>query len=97
VLTLLLAAFALLGWLLVLADAAGLAAWAAVWALYLAAMSLAALGGGLRFRSVRVAALAAAGIVLTHGAYLGGFVRGVLDRPRRNVRRAGLSATGSRT
>jgi hypothetical protein len=97
VLTLLLAAFAVLGWLLVLAGSLGLAAWAAVWVVYVAAVLVAAVGGGLRFRSTQVAVVAAAGIVLTHAAYTGGFLRGLLDRPRAPVRRAGLSATGSRT
>jgi hypothetical protein len=48
--------------------------------LYLAAVAVATLAAAMRFQSAVVGALAAAGIVATHAAYLAGFARGALSR-----------------
>ncbi len=74
--------WALLGWLLVLAGPAERDAWLAVWAAYLATVVGVSLLGGLRFHSVRVGLLTAAGLVLTHGVYAASFVAGFARRAR---------------
>jgi GT2 family glycosyltransferase len=68
------------GWLLVPAGYTD--AWVAIWLLYAAAVGSAAFFGGLRFRSARVGALAAAGLVLTHVTYSVAFVSGLARRTR---------------
>jgi glycosyltransferase involved in cell wall biosynthesis len=69
-------AWALLGWVLVLGGRLAFEAWAAVWGVYIVVVLVAAGFGGLRFGSLRVAALTAVGLPLTHGAYALGFVSG---------------------
>jgi hypothetical protein len=66
----------LFGWLLILAGPSGLYAWIAVWLAYLAVIAVAATFGGLRFYSVRVGMLTAAGLPLTHWVYSVSFVTG---------------------
>ena len=73
-------AWAGFGWLLVLAGETEI--WLAIWALYLAAVLIAAFFGGLRFRSARVGALVAPGLVLTHFTYSVAFASGLVRRTR---------------
>ena len=72
--------WALLGWLLLLGGSVGAAVWLAVWGIYLLAVALAAFFGGLRFHSVRVGLLTAAGLPLTHAVYAGSFASGLSRR-----------------
>jgi hypothetical protein len=72
-----LVAWALLGWLLVLAGPVGVDVWIGVWGLYIAGVALAGFFGGLRFHSVRVGLLTTVGIPLTHAAYAGSFLAGL--------------------
>lgn len=97
VLALLLALFISLGWLLVLTGPTGLAVWIAGWAAYLAAVFVAAAAGGLRFRSLRVAAATAVGIFATHLVYIAGFLAGLTRKAAPNTATTHLSATGGRT
>jgi glycosyltransferase involved in cell wall biosynthesis len=97
VLALLLALFVSLGWLLALTGGIGLALWIAGWAAYLAAVLVAAAAGGLRFRSLRVAAAAAGGIFATHLAYVAGFLAGLARGGGAGRATARLPATGGRT
>jgi glycosyltransferase involved in cell wall biosynthesis len=94
VLALLFGLFASLGWLVAVTGPVGLAVWVAGWALYLAAVLVAAAAGGLRFRSVRVAAVTAAGIVATHLAYVAGFLAGFARRTSGSSATPHLRATG---
>jgi Glycosyl transferase family 2 len=80
-----LAAWALLGWLLVFAGTIGLEVWLTVWLVYAAWVVVAAAIGGLRFRSFRVVLLTAAGLPLTHATYAVSFLSG-LAVPRRGAR-----------
>jgi glycosyltransferase involved in cell wall biosynthesis len=73
-------AWALFGWVLVLAGATAFDAWLAVWTAYLAVIAVAAVFGGLRFYSVRVALLAGLGLVLTHAVYAIAFASGFAGR-----------------
>jgi glycosyltransferase involved in cell wall biosynthesis len=75
-------AWALFGWVFALVGTTALEAWLAVWIAYAAAITVAAVGGGLRFHSARVAVLVAVGLVLTHAVYAVAFVSG-LASPRR--------------
>ena len=70
-----LAAFAALGWLLVLAGPAWLGVWLAAVAAYLLLVIVRAALAGLQ-HGPRVGVLVAVGLVLTHVAYLGGLVGG---------------------
>jgi glycosyltransferase involved in cell wall biosynthesis len=97
VLALLLAVFVSLGWLLVLTGPLGLAVWIAGWVAYLAAVLVAAVAGGLRFRSLRVAGATAIGVVATHFVYVAGFLAGFARRRGANVATTRLPATGGRT
>jgi hypothetical protein len=72
--------FAVLGWLLLLVGEAGRDVWLAVWALYGAVVATAGALAGLRFRSLRVGALAAAGVPAVHLTYAVAVVHGVLGR-----------------
>jgi hypothetical protein len=69
-------AWTLLGWLLAFAGTVALRTWLAVWCLYGAVVLVAAVLGGLRFGSVRVALLTLVGLPLTHGAYGLAFLSG---------------------
>ena len=77
-----LAAWTLLGWLLLLAGPAGTDLWLGVWGAYLLCVGAAGFFAALRFQSLPVGLLAAAGIPLTHAVYAGSFASG-LARGRR--------------
>ena len=66
------------GWPLVLLGGAWLVAWVLVWAMYLGIVLLNALLGGLRFRSLRVAALAFVGSIAVHLTYAAALVLGLI-------------------
>jgi glycosyltransferase involved in cell wall biosynthesis len=68
------------GWPLALAGDALRDLWLAAWAVYLAAVVLSGALAALRFRSIRVGALAAVGLVAVHVTYAITVVRGVLRR-----------------
>lgn len=72
--------FLAFGWLLRLAGNDARWIWTGALAAYGGAVIGSALVGALRFRSLRVGALAAAGLVLTHLVYAVSFVRGVIQR-----------------
>ncbi len=72
--------WALAGWPLVLAGPAGRAVWLTIWIAYAATVASAALFGGLRFHSLRVGLLTAAGLPLTHIVYALAFVSGFVRR-----------------
>jgi glycosyltransferase involved in cell wall biosynthesis len=72
----------LFGWIVFFAGPLGRDLWLAVWLAYAAALSVAAFFGGLRFYSLRVGLLAAAGLFLTHVVYSVSFVAGFLRRER---------------
>lgn len=76
-------AFIVLGWPLALVAGAPRDLWLAAWAVYLAAVLLTAGLAALRFRSVRVGALAAAGLVAVHVTFAVSVIAGVLQRRRR--------------
>jgi hypothetical protein len=75
-------AFLLFGWPLAVAGGGWRLLWVALWAAYAAAVASVAALGALRFHSLRVGALAAAGIVAVHLTYAVNVVRGLLARPR---------------
>jgi glycosyltransferase involved in cell wall biosynthesis len=75
-----LAAFFLGGWALVWLGGAWRLVWALFWAAYLALVLVNALLAGLRFRSLRIAALAAVGSVAAHLIYATGLVVGLVRR-----------------
>jgi glycosyltransferase involved in cell wall biosynthesis len=68
------------GWPLALAGEALRDLWLAAWAVYLAAVVLSGALAALRFRSIRVGALAAVGLVAVHVTYAIAVVRGLLRR-----------------
>jgi glycosyltransferase involved in cell wall biosynthesis len=68
--------WALLGWVLVFAGQVEFATWVAIWVVYFVVVLVAATFGGLRFSSVRVGALTALGLALTHIAYAFAFLVG---------------------
>jgi glycosyltransferase involved in cell wall biosynthesis len=70
--------FAVGGWLIVLAGSLALDVWLGVWCAYLLLVVLAAVLGGLRFKSLAVVPLAAVGIVVTHAAYACSFAAGLV-------------------
>jgi glycosyltransferase involved in cell wall biosynthesis len=72
--------FLLGGWVLVWLGGTWLVAWVLVWAAYFALVALNALVAGLRFRSVRIAALTAAGSMAAHLTYAAGLVVGLVRR-----------------
>jgi hypothetical protein len=74
--------WALVGWVAILAGPIGLEVWLAFWCAYAGVVVVAAVFGGLRFYSARVAALTGAGLVLTHTVYALAFVAG-FTRSRR--------------
>lgn len=71
-----------LGWLLVFAGRGWLAIWAAVVALYLALVLVQAALAGIQHGSAAIGGLVAVGLVLTHAAYLGGLVTGLVSGRR---------------
>ena len=73
-----LAMFLVVGWILVLLGGAWEVLWAIAWALYAAAVLVNALLAGLRFRSLRIAVLTAAGSVAAHFIYAAGVVTGLV-------------------
>jgi glycosyltransferase involved in cell wall biosynthesis len=73
-------AFLLFGWLFALQGGKWLFAWAAIGAIYVALVGVNAALGGLRFRSLRVALLAAVGSVAVHITYALSLLRGLLAR-----------------
>ena len=73
-------AFLLGGWVLALQGGAWLVAWALIVASYLGLVLLNAALGGLRFRSLRVMLLAAAGSVAVHVTYALSLLRGLFGR-----------------
>ena len=75
-----LAAFLLLGWVLFSLGGAWEILWATAWALYAAVVLVNALLAGLRFRSLRIAGLTAAGSVAAHFVYAAGVVIGIVRR-----------------
>jgi glycosyltransferase involved in cell wall biosynthesis len=66
--------WALLGWLLLLAGRPGALSWLAVWCAYGVVVLIAAVLGGLRFGSLRVALLTLLGLPLTHAVYALAFI-----------------------
>ncbi|MBA2567915.1 MAG: glycosyltransferase [Actinobacteria bacterium] len=72
--------FFVAGWALALLGGVWLVAWGLVWAAYVALVLLNALLGGLRFRSVRVAALACVGSIAVHLTYATALVLGLIRR-----------------
>jgi hypothetical protein len=73
--------WALLGWLLAIAGRLEFLTWLAVWCAYGVVVLFAAVLGGLRFGSSRVALLTLFGFPLTHGAYVLAFVSGFASPP----------------
>jgi len=70
------------GWPLAFADGAAGDLWLGAWAAYIAAVVVSALLAALRFRSVRVGALALVGLVAVHVTYGLAVVLGALRRGR---------------
>jgi hypothetical protein len=75
-----LAAFLLGGWVLVWLGGHWRLVWYLAWAAYFALVLVNALLAGLRFRSLRLAGLTAAGSVAAHLAYAAGLVTGLVRR-----------------
>jgi glycosyltransferase involved in cell wall biosynthesis len=75
-----LAAFLLGGWVLVWLGGAWRLVWGLAWAAYFALILVNALLAGLRFGSLRIAALAAVGSVAAHLTYAAGLVVGLVRR-----------------
>jgi glycosyltransferase involved in cell wall biosynthesis len=76
----LLLAFAVLGWPLLFLGSPWPWLYVGVWAVYLAVVLTGAILGALRFRSVRVGALAAAGSVAAHFSYAVAVLKGMTGR-----------------
>ncbi len=68
------------GWPLMLRSGVPRATWLAVWVSYIALVMFTGLAAGVRFRSLRVGLLAAAGAVGTHFVYAPAFLRGFSKR-----------------
>jgi len=94
-----LAALVAFGWLLVFAGRPWVDVWVAAVAVYVMLVILRALLAALQHQRPGIGALVAVGLVLTHGAYLGGLVSGFAAR-RRSGRRlsegAGIRAPRDR-
>jgi hypothetical protein len=73
------------GWVLLLAGGIAVDVWLTVWGVYLVTIAVAALLGGLRFYSGRVALATGAGLLLTHLVYVITFIQGFIG-PRDSVR-----------
>jgi hypothetical protein len=68
------------GWVLVWLGGAWRLVWGLAWAAYFALVLVNALLAGLRFGSLRIAALAGVGSVAAHLAYAAGLVVGLVRR-----------------
>ena len=73
-------AFLLVGWLVALQGGRWLLAWAVIGLIYVALVAVNAALGGLRFRSLSVALLAAVGSVVVHVTYAISLLRGLFAR-----------------
>jgi hypothetical protein len=73
-------AFIVVGWPLVLAGEASRIVWLSLWAAYAVALAVAGALSALRFRSLRVGALALVGVVAVHLTYAASVVRGIFAR-----------------
>ena len=71
-------AFVVFGWPLTLAGSTGRLAWLLLWGAYTMAIVGTGTLAALRFRSVRVGALATIGTVAVHLTYAVGVIRGIL-------------------
>jgi glycosyltransferase involved in cell wall biosynthesis len=76
-------AFAALGWPLLILGGAWGTVWLVLWAAYALTLVTTATVAALRFRSFRVAALALAGLVLTHLVYAIGLLAALIEPGRR--------------